>query len=90
MIRRKMRASATVAAVAFAMLTLAAQQAAACAVCFGDPDSDMSKAAVWGVATLFGIVGSVLTGIAGVGLFWHQRSRRMAQLDPDFITGDTD
>lgn len=90
MIRRNIRSAAIVAAVGFVTVTLAAQQATACAVCFGDPDSDMSKAAVWGVATLFGIVGSVLTGIAGVGLFWHQRSRRMAQLEPDSMTGDTD
>jgi len=68
-------------------LSVAAGDALACATCFGDPESDMAKGAVWGVAVLFGIVCSVLSGIAGVGLFWLQRSRRYARLDPDFTIG---
>ena len=55
--------------------------AGACAVCFGDPDSAMAQGAVMGVAVLVGVVAFVLLGVAGTGLFWIQRSRRLAQVE---------
>jgi len=61
--------------------SLMTREALACATCFGNPDSSMSKGVVWGVLVLVSIVISVLTAIAGVGLFWLQRSRRLTQLD---------
>ena len=48
----------------------------ACAVCYGDPESDMAKGAAAGVLALMGIVVSVLGGIAGVTIFWVRRARR--------------
>lgn len=57
------------------------EPARACYVCFGDPNSGMVKGAVAGVLVLFGIIGTVLTGIAGTGLFWIHRSRKLARLD---------
>lgn len=60
---------------------LMAGDAVACATCFGNPDSNMSKGVVWGVIVLVGIVGFVLASVAGVGLFWLQRGRRLTQLD---------
>jgi len=51
------------------------EPAAACAVCFGDPDSGMARGVVAGVWVLIGVVGFVLTGVAGTGLFWLHRSR---------------
>lgn len=54
-------------------------QASACAVCFGDPESDMAKGAVAGVWVLVGVTGFVLTGMAGTSLYWIQRSRRQPE-----------
>lgn len=49
----------------------------ACAVCFGDPDSPMSKGALMGVIVMLGIIGSVLMGIAGTTMFWMHRANRL-------------
>ena len=54
-----------------------AERAMACAVCFGDPSSDMAKGAVAGVLTLLGIISFVLVGVAGTGLYWVRRGRRL-------------
>lgn len=69
-----------IAATAVLALLLLGRDAVACATCFGDPDSNMAKGVVWGVLVLFGIVGFVLAGVVGVGVFWMQRSRRLTQL----------
>jgi len=53
------------------------QQLKACAVCFGDPESDMARGAVAGMIVLASIVGFVLMGIAGTGLYWVHRSRQL-------------
>ncbi len=73
-------------AMAVLALVLTGSDALACATCFGDPDSNMSKGVVWGVVVLAGIVGFVLAGVAGVGVFWMQRSRRLNQ--PDTSSSD--
>ncbi len=52
----------------------------ACAVCFGDPESPLTKGALMGVYVLVGVVGFVLAGIAATGLFWVQRSRRITRV----------
>ena len=59
---------------------LVVDRAEACAVCFGDPESDMARGVVAGVLVLFGVVVSVLAGVAATGLMWVQRSRRLARL----------
>ena len=48
-----------------------------CAVCFGDPNSLSSKALVTAVFVLFGVVVSVLAGIAWTGFVWTRRSKKM-------------
>ena len=48
----------------------------ACAVCYGNPESDMAKGAAAGVLVLMGIIVSVLVGIVGVTIFWARRARR--------------
>ena len=53
------------------------QQVIACAVCFGDPESDMAKGAVAGIMVLAGFIGFVLIGVAGTGVYWVHRSRRL-------------
>ncbi len=66
---------------AVAVVACMTDRAAACAVCYGDPDSPMAKGVVAGVLTLVGVIGFVLVGIAGTGLFWIQRSRRLGRLE---------
>jgi len=55
----------------------AGEQAMACAVCFGDPASDLAKGAVAGVVALLGVIGFVLVAVAGTGLYWVRRGRRI-------------
>lgn len=70
-------------AAAFALL-LAQTSASACSVCFGDPDSDMTRGAFAGVLVLLGIITTVLAGFVGTGVYWLQRSRKLAHPDnPD-------
>ena len=51
--------------------------ALACSVCFGDPDSPMTRGAAAGVYVMIGIIGFVLTGIASTACFWLARARRI-------------
>ncbi len=67
--------------VAMASLLLVQNGARACAVCFGDPDSDLTKGAFAGVLVLFAIIMTVLVGLVGTGLYWNQRSRKLAGLE---------
>ena len=53
----------------------------ACSVCFGDPDSPLTKGALMGVYVLVGVVGFVLLSIAATGVYWIQRSRRLTRGD---------
>ncbi len=66
---------------ACAGVLLAADRANACAVCFGDPDSPMAKGVVAGVFVLIAVVGVVLVAMAGTGLYWISRSRRLVRLE---------
>ncbi len=61
---------------------IAAKPVVACAVCFGDPNSAMAKGVVAGVVVLASVIGFVLFGVAGTGLYWVHRSRRLSGLDP--------
>ena len=74
--RRSIR-SLMIPLVAVVAFLVTVDQAMACAVCFGDPDSAMAKGAVAGVLVLVGVVTFVLAGMVGTGLFWVHRSRRI-------------
>lgn len=63
--------------VALALLLLVPQVARACSVCFGDPNSDLAKGAVRGVAFMIGVVSFVLVGIASIAGVWIVRARRL-------------
>ena len=54
-----------------------APQAAACAVCFGDPASPSTKAVKAGVLILLGITGMVLAGIGAVIITWSRRAKQL-------------
>ncbi|HEX5037094.1 MAG TPA: hypothetical protein VFX30_08030 [bacterium] len=49
----------------------------ACAVCFGDPNSGMSKGIKAGVILLVAVVGVVLGGIASVVISWSRRAKTL-------------
>ncbi|MCH7591593.1 MAG: hypothetical protein IH989_02280 [Planctomycetes bacterium] len=64
---------------ALAAVASATTEVHACAVCFGDPNSPMVKGAAAGVLVLVGVISFVLLGVAGTGMFWVHRSRRLAR-----------
>ena len=59
----------------------------ACSVCFGDPDSPLTKGALMGVYVMVGVVGFVLLSIAATGVYWIQRSRRLTRGEEWDTTG---
>ena len=71
----------------FALLLAAWPTAAeACAVCFGAPDSPMTKGMQWGIASLIFILIPVLGGVGGFFLFLARRGRAYAHLqDPNLF-----
>ncbi|HRX84443.1 MAG TPA: hypothetical protein P5572_05425 [Phycisphaerae bacterium] len=75
-------------AVCSALLVLVAPQAArACAVCFGDPNSDMAKSAVRGVAFMIGVTVFMLLSIASIAGVWIVRANRLQRdIDLDLDT----
>lgn len=66
------------AIVAGAALLFAPTAARACAVCFGDPNSDMAKGAVRGVAFMIIVTVVMLLSIASIAGMWAVRARRLA------------
>ncbi len=49
----------------------------ACAVCFGDPSSPLSKGVAAGVAFLIVVVGGVLSAIVITAYRWARRARQL-------------
>jgi len=58
-------------------LLLAPRTVEACAVCFGDPDSDLAKGAVRGVAFMIMVTAVMLLSIASIAGVWIVRARRL-------------
>lgn len=59
----------------------------ACSVCYGDPDSDMAKGAIAGVAVLGLVILGVLGWVGGTAIYMVRRSRRVE--DPNHADSDT-
>ncbi|MDE2644047.1 MAG: hypothetical protein OSB55_15040 [Verrucomicrobiota bacterium] len=58
----------------------------ACAVCFGAPDSPMTKGMRWGIASLIFILIPVLGGVGGFFVFLSKRGKAYAQFeDPELF-----
>jgi len=55
-------------------LIFAAESAEACSVCFGNPESPMTKSMVAGIWLMLGCIGAVLAAFAGLFLYWMYRS----------------
>ena len=53
----------------------------ACAVCFGEPDSPMTKGLRWGIASLVLILVPVLGGVGGFFIFLCRRGKAYAQFE---------
>ncbi len=54
-----------------------AQPVIACSVCYGDPNSPMTKGVEAGVLVLLGVVGGVLMLVASLLLFWVRRAANL-------------
>ena len=63
------------------VLAVATQFAAACPVCFGDPESPMAQAAGRGILVLLGFIVFVLTSVVTIGGCWIVRARRLNAAD---------
>lgn len=61
-------------AVALTALALSPGLARACSVCYGDPDSAMSRGLGWGIAALLGVVLVVLGGVTSFFVYVGRRS----------------
>ncbi|HYB99024.1 MAG TPA: hypothetical protein VEC57_07785 [Candidatus Limnocylindrales bacterium] len=68
-----------------ALVAAAPSAATACAVCFGDPNSPLSKGADAGVLFLLGVVVVVLAMFASLFLYWMRRMR-MNELSMEGMT----
>lgn len=55
-------------------LLLVVGDAHACSVCFGNPDSPMTKSMVAGIWVLLGCIGTLLAGFATMFGYWIYRS----------------
>jgi len=58
-------------------VVVSASSAGACAVCYGNPDSPLSKGMTAGIWVMLGCIGLMLAGFAGVFLYWMYRSRHI-------------
>ena len=67
--------------VLFTLLFPAVTQA--CSVCFGDPDSDLSKGLNAGVLALLIVVSMVLSGFAAFFVFVARRASLAPGMEPD-------
>lgn len=70
-----------------AALSLTSPSAMACSVCFGDPDSDLSKGMNMGILTLLLIITSVLAGVATFFVFLARRASQMSN-DPQAVSSN--
>jgi hypothetical protein len=74
---KKIQAALFAALILPAILQSGAAQA--CSVCFGDPNSGMSKGIKAGVLLLILVVSGVLGGIASVVISWSRRAKALGQ-----------
>ena len=65
---------------ALTLLVFSLRSAVACSVCYGEPDSPMSRGLTWGILTLCVVVGAVLTGVAAFFVHVSRRSRELPRV----------
>ena len=64
-------------AVAFVLVVLAAQVAAACPTCYGDPNSPLTKGSDNAILFMLGIIGFVQVGFIGLFVTFWRRARAL-------------
>lgn len=65
-------------------LAVIAQSAMACPVCFGDPNSPMTKGTSNAILFLLGIVGMVQTGFIALFVSFRRRARELQKFKEQF------
>ncbi len=58
-------------------LVLNSPAAFACSVCFGDPNSNMSKGVTAAVILLLAVIGGVLAALGIIIVRWSRRARKL-------------
>ena len=66
----------------FAASFLALPSAFACSVCYGEPDSPMTRGLTWAIIALAGLVGLVLTGVTAFFVNMNRRAAALEQAAP--------
>jgi len=66
---------------ALILIVLSLQPAAACSVCYGEPDSPMSRGLTWAIFALCAVVGAVLSGVTMFFVHVGRRSAAMSRGD---------
>lgn len=80
--RRRLRYG--VGALLLASVVAGADPAAACSVCFGDPDSAMAAGVNNGIFVLLGCIGVVQVGFLALFLSFRSRARRLQRRREQF------
>lgn len=75
--RRLTDSSLSIAMIVAGMAAMVPDTSLACAVCFADPDSLMSKGARWGVGFLGILITSLLMVIGTIAYRWVRRDSKM-------------
>jgi hypothetical protein len=55
----------------------------ACATCYGASDSPLAQGMNWGIATLLGVIGTVLAGIAAFFVHVGIKSAKLNAVEPN-------
>lgn len=58
-------------------LVLSGPSAFACSVCFGDPNSNMSKGVTAAVILLLAVIGGVLAALGVIIVRWSHRAKKL-------------
>jgi hypothetical protein len=68
---------------ACALLVLRAAPVLACAACYGQSDSPLARGMNWGIFTLLGMIGFVLTGITTFFVVINRKSASVRAAESD-------
>ena len=70
------------------LVVLTPELASACATCYGASDAPMAQGMNWGIVTLLGVIGSVLTGITSFFVFLGWRSSKLSSSADSAVNAD--
>ncbi|MBE0541548.1 MAG: hypothetical protein IH623_09195 [Verrucomicrobia bacterium] len=58
---------------------------AACTICYGDPESPLSRGLTWGITVLLGTVGMVLAGVVAFFVFLARKAASVRADESDVL-----